>query len=78
MVRVHSHSNWGVYVPREVGERHKGAHAHLKLRGTRIATVQLMTLTWQWGTEKVPAELVSWVEDHQEELLKRWEELNGD
>lgn len=78
MVRVHSHSNWGVYVPREVGERHKGPHAHLKLRGSRIATVQLMTLKWQLGTEKVPKDLVEWVEAHQEQLLAQWEEFNGD
>jgi hypothetical protein len=76
MVRVIWHSPWGVYISREVGERHHGAHAHIKLRGQRIATVRLDTLDYMMGTEPVPKEIVEEIARRQEELIEKWIELN--
>ncbi len=77
MVRVIHHNNvWGVYVSREVGERHHNPHAHIQLRGTRVATVFLVTLHYEFGVDEVPKALKRKVADHQDELIAKWEELN--
>jgi hypothetical protein len=78
MVRViRFHNVWGVYVPREVGERHHYPHAHIQLRGTRIATVFLLTLHYEFGVDEVPKELKREIAARQDDLIAVWEELNG-
>lgn len=68
---------YGVYVWSERGVGHHRPHAHIKLRGARIASVFLDTLRFYDVVEMPPQEVVAAIEDAQEPLLDRWEELNG-
>jgi hypothetical protein len=76
MARIFRFGNYGVYVSREVGERHHLPHAHIKHRGHRVASVFLLTLEFYDVVESLPAGLVDLVRDGQERLLAAWEELN--
>lgn len=78
MVRVIYHrQKWGVYVNRSVGEQHHLPHAHIQIRRQRVATVLLMTLEYEFVIESLPESLREEIRERQEELLDRWEELNG-
>jgi hypothetical protein len=76
MARLIRFGNYGVYVPREVGERHHLPHAHIKNRGRRVASVFLLTLEIFDDVEPLPAGLISAIREAQEDLLAAWEELN--
>lgn len=77
MVRVIWHKQkWGVYVNRSVGERHHAAHAHIQIGRTRVATVYLATLSYEFETERLPASLKEEIEQRQQELLDTWEAVN--
>jgi hypothetical protein len=78
MVRVFRHKQkWGVYVGREVGERHHLPHAHIQVRGQRVATVFLLTLEYEFVLEELPASLLDEIRERQEVLLDTWEEVNA-
>lgn len=77
MVRVIQYRNYGVYVNDERGGQHHLAHAHIKHRGIRIASVYLTTLTYYWVVEPVPPELEDLVAERQQELQDRWKDLNS-
>lgn len=77
MVRVIQYRNYGVYVNDERGGQHHLAHAHIKHRGIRIASVYLTTLTYYWVVEPVPTELEDLVAERQEELQDRWKDLSS-
>jgi hypothetical protein len=76
MGREIRYRNYGVYVPREVGQRHHLPHAHIKNRGRLVASVFLLTLTFYDVVERLPRELVDLIKADQERLLEVWEELN--
>lgn len=78
MVRIIYHrQKWGVYVNRSVGEQHHLPHAHIQIGRQRVATVFLMTLEYEFVIENLPESLREEIRERQEELLDRWEELNG-
>jgi len=77
MTRVIQYRNYGVYVNDERGERHHRAHAHIQLRGRRVASVFLETLDYYWEVESVPKELKQLIAARQDVLLDCWEELNS-
>jgi hypothetical protein len=76
MARLIRFGNYGVYVLREVGERHHLPHAHIKNRRRRVASVFLLTLEIFDDIEPLPAGLISAINEAQEPLLAAWEELN--
>ena len=76
MARVFTYRKYGVYVFREVGERHHLPHAHVKDRRRRVASVFLYTLEFYDVAEQPPAALVELIAERQEELLAEWEDLN--
>lgn len=77
MTRVLRYRNYGVYVNDERAERHHRAHAHIQLRGHRIASVFLETLDYYWEVEPVPKELKELIAAGQDDLLATWEGLNS-
>lgn len=77
MPRVLKFGNYGVYVLREVGERHHLPHAHIKNRGRRVASVFLLTLEVYNDVEQLPAGVIELVQGAQEQLLAAWEALNN-
>jgi hypothetical protein len=78
MVRVLRVRKYGVYVLREVGERHHLPHAHIKDRGRRIASVFLLTGTLYDVVEDVPDDVIEEIEQCRDVLFDSWEELNGE
>lgn len=76
MARVLRFRNYGVYVLREVGQRHHLPHAHIKDRGRRVASVFLLTLEFYDAVETLPADLLNVVRESQEQLLAAWEAMN--
>jgi hypothetical protein len=78
MARVLRFRNFGVYVLDERGSPHHLPHAHIRLRGQHVASVFLITLELFNVAGDVDGDLVAELEDHQDELLAAWEELNGD
>ncbi|MDB4947505.1 MAG: hypothetical protein JWM27_154 [Gemmatimonadetes bacterium] len=77
MTRILTHGNYGVFVLSERGHRHHLPHAHVKLRGQRVASVYILTLEVFDQVERLPAGLLEHVYERQEELVTAWEELNG-
>jgi hypothetical protein len=78
MVRVFRHrQKWGVYVGREVGERHHLPHAHIQVRRKRVASVFLLTLEYYFVLEDLPSSLLDEIRERQEELLAMWEDVNA-
>jgi hypothetical protein len=55
--------NLGVYVYDEREQPHHLPHAHIKVRGGRVASIFLLSLE---------------VYDNRNHLLRLWQELNGD
>jgi hypothetical protein len=76
MVRIFHHRNYGVYVSDERGERHHSAHAHVKERGRRIASVHLVTLEAFIEIAPIPSEVMEMIRENQDLLLEKWESLN--
>ena len=77
MSRVLHIRNYGVYVNDERGAQHRLPHAHIKNRGTRIASVFLFTLTVFNQVESVPAELLDLISANVDSLLAEWNRLNS-
>ena len=77
MPRVLRFRNYGVYVNDERGAQHHLPHAEIKHRGTRIASVFLLTLTVFNDVERVPTKLLDHIEQQVGLLLAEWERLNG-
>jgi len=65
--------NYGVYVGREVGAQHHRAHAHIKHRGRRIASIFLETLTLYHVVERIPRDVLETIREQQDRLLETWE-----
>jgi hypothetical protein len=78
MTRAFRYRNFDVYVLCERGQPHHHAHAHIELRGTRVASVFLETLEIFDMYEQIPKELVEVIHEKQEELIDLWSELNED
>ncbi len=76
MPRVIQFRNYGVYVNDERGAQHHLPHAHIKLRGTRIASIFLFTLTVYDDVDRVPADLLENIDARIGELIAEWERLN--
>ncbi len=78
MTRAFRFRNFDVYVLCERGQPHHRPHAHVELRGTRVASVFLETLEIFDMNEVLPKELVEVIHERQEELVELWSELNED
>jgi hypothetical protein len=70
------HGNYTIQVLPERGQRHHRPHAHILLRGARVACVYIETLTLYDVIEKLPRSLVDRLETEQETMLELWVELN--
>jgi hypothetical protein len=77
VTRVIHYRNYGVYVNDARGEPHHRPHAHIQVRGRRIASVYLETLDYYWEVESVPKELKQLIANGQDDLLDTWEGLNS-
>ena len=78
MTRAFRYRDYGVFVYDERGQPHHRAHAHIKKRGQRVASIFLETLDLYHDTERLPRDLKAEIEKRQEDLLDLWQELNGD
>ena len=76
MPKCFQYRNYSAYVLRERGERHHLPHAHIKVRGTRVAAVYLTTLTIYDTSERLPKGLIKRLHEEQESMLELWMELN--
>ncbi len=70
--------NFAVYVYDERGQPHHLPHAHIKLGRGRVASIFLLSLVVYDNREPLPRDLIKAIHMRQVELLKLWEELNGD
>lgn len=70
--------NYGVYVCDERGQRHHLPHAHIKHGRRRVASIFLVTLEVYHNRDRLPKHLVEAIREEQEDLLRLWQELNGD
>jgi hypothetical protein len=70
--------NFAVYVYDERGQPHHLPHAHIKQGGRRVASIFLLSLVVYDNRQPLPRDLVKEIHVRQEELLRLWQELNGD
>jgi hypothetical protein len=70
--------NIAVYVYDERGQPHHLPHAHIKLGGRRVASIFLLSLEVYDNREPLARDLIKEIHVRQEELLRLWQELNGD
>ena len=70
--------NFAVYVYDERGQPHHLPHAHIKQGGRRVASVFLLSLVVYHDREPLPGDLIEAIHVRQEDLLRLWQELNGD
>jgi hypothetical protein len=70
--------NFAVYVYDERGQPHHLPHAHIKQRGRQMASIFLLSLQVYDNREPLPADLIEEIQVKQEDLLRLWQELNGD
>jgi Domain of unknown function (DUF4160) len=70
--------NFGVYVYDERGQPHHLPHAHIKVRGGRVASIFLLSLEVYDNRNPLPRTLIKEIHERQEDLLRLWQELNGD
>lgn len=70
--------NFGVYVCDERGQRHHLPHAHIKQGGRRVASIFLLSLEVYHNREPLPRTLIKAIYEKQQDLLRLWQELNGD
>ena len=78
MARVLTYGSHAVYVLDERGQPHHRPHAHIKHGKVRVASVFLITLEVFDQVERLPPGLREHISEHHEELLAKWEELNGE
>lgn len=78
MARILTFGSHAVYVWPEHGQPHHLPHAHIKMRGRRVASIFLLTLEVFDQVERLPPQLVAHIREHHEALLAAWEELNCD
>lgn len=77
MVRVERYrSSYGVYVYDERGARHHRAHAHIKKRRTRVASIYLETGELYDVVEPLPNGLHDEIVADLDRLIACWEALN--
>jgi len=77
MPRALRYRNYGVYVFEERGQPHHLPHAHVLLRGRRVASFAILTLTLLFEVETLPAGLIEEIQQKQQIILDIWVELNG-
>jgi Domain of unknown function (DUF4160) len=70
--------NFAVYVYDERGQPHRLPHAHIKQGGRLVASIFLLSLEVYYGRERLPRDLIKEIHVRQQELLRLWQELNGD
>ena len=70
--------NFAVYVYDERGQPHHLPHAHIKQGGRRVASIFLLSLEVYDNREPLPRDLIKEIHARQEDLLRLWQELNGD
>ena len=70
--------NFAVYVYDERGQQHHLPHAHIKQGGRRVASIFLLSLEIYHNREPLPRALIEEIQARQEDLLRLWQELNGD
>ena len=70
--------NFAVYVSGERGQPHHLPHAHIKQGGRRVASIFLLSLEVYYDREPLPRDLIKEIHVRQEDLLRLWQELNGD
>jgi len=70
--------NFAVYVYDERGQPHHLPHAHIKQGGRRVASIFLLSLEVYDNREPLPRDLIKEIYARQEDLLRLWQELNGD
>jgi len=70
--------NIAVYVYDERGQPHHLPHAHIKRGGRRVASIFLLSLEVYDNREPLPRDLIEEIHAMQEDLLRLWQELNGD
>jgi hypothetical protein len=70
--------NFAVYVYDERGQQHHLPHAHVKQGGRRVASIFLLSLVVYDNREPLPRDLIEEIHVRQEDLLRLWQELNGD
>jgi hypothetical protein len=78
MARAIRFRNYGVYVFDERGAPHHRPHAHIKHRGSRVASIFLETLVVFDQVDPVPGELLEEIRVQHEVLIDLWLELNDD
>jgi len=67
------HDVYALYIYRE---NHGLPHAHICVRGTRIASVFLITLDYYHESQRIPKELMEEIRARQDELIALWIEVN--
>jgi len=70
--------NFRVYLYDERGQPHHLPHAHIKQGGRRVASIFLLSLQVYDIREPLPRALIKMIQEKQEDLLRLWQELNGD
>jgi len=70
--------NMAVYVYDERGQPHHLPHAHIKQGGRLVASVFLLSLEVYHRRGPLPRDLIEEIRVRQEDLLRLWQELNGD
>ena len=70
--------NFAVYVYDERSQPHHLPHAHIKQGGRRVASIFLLSLVVYHNHEPLPRDLIEEIHVKQEDLLRLWQELNGD
>lgn len=78
MPRVLRLRNYGVYVHDERRAPHHRPHAHVQVRGRRVASVFLETLAQFNVIEAIPDDLMELITERQTDLLDEWERLNDE
>jgi hypothetical protein len=78
MPRILLYESYAVYVFDERGQPHHLPHAHIKVKGRRVASIYLLTLDVFDDVERLPPSLLAYIGQHHEELLAAWERLNHD
>ena len=70
------HGNYVIQVLPERGQPHHRPHAHILLRGARVACVYIETLALYDVIENLPRSLLNRLKAEQETMLDLWVELN--
>ena len=76
MTRAFAFGNLAVYILDERGAPHHHAHAHIKRKGQRVATVFLATLTLIDQNEPLPKDFLDRLAQEQPNMIELWSQLN--